>query len=40
MALEALYLKKEIESGELEHRLSQRVARLLGVYDWTPLDVF
>jgi hypothetical protein len=40
MALEALYLKKEIENGELEHRLSQRVARLLGLYESKPLEVF
>jgi len=40
MALEALFLKKELESGELEHRLSQRVARLLSLYNYKPLEVF
>jgi len=40
MALEALFLKKEIENGELEHRLSQRVARLLSLYEYKPLEVF
>jgi len=40
MALEALFLKKELETGELEHRLSQRVARLLSLYEYKPLEVF
>lgn len=36
---EALYLKAE-ERMELSHRLSQRVAALLGLFDFTPLEVY
>jgi len=39
MALEALYLK-ETEREELEHRLSQRVARLLSFFGCEPLEVY
>ena len=39
MALEALYLK-ETERAELEHRLGQRVARLLSFYGYEPLEVY
>jgi len=39
MALESLYLKEK-EREELEHRLSQRISRLLGLYGYEPLEVF
>jgi len=39
MALEALYLK-ETEREELEHRLGQRVARLLSFCGYEPLEVY
>lgn len=39
MALEALYLK-ENEREELEHRLSQRLARLLGFCGYEPIEVY
>jgi hypothetical protein len=39
MALEALYLK-ENEREELEHRLSQRLARLLSFCGYEPIEVY
>ena len=39
MALEALYLK-ENEREELEHRLSQRLARLLSFCGYKPIEVY
>ncbi len=39
MCLESLYLKS-MERGELEHRLGQRVARILGTIGENPLEVF
>lgn len=39
MCLEALYLKP-METGELSHRLSQRVARTLSLLGFQPLEVY
>ena len=39
MALEALFLKEE-EREELEHRLGQRVAKLLAEFGHEPLEVY
>lgn len=39
MSLESLYLK-ESERGELEHRLSQRLAKLLSLCGYEPIEVY
>ncbi len=39
MSLEALYLKSG-EHAELEHRLSQRVSKMLGIFGHEPMEVY